>query len=220
MPPSRIYVLAGCNGAGKSSLGGEAFKAAGVEVFDPDVAARRIRAANADRPAPPSQTEANAAAWRQGHRLLTRAIAEKLDFAFETTLGGEKMTELLERAAKAGIEVRVWYVGLASPELHVERVRRRVRKGGHDIPESDIRRRYDQSRVNLVRLLPGLKELRVFDNSAESDPDGGVAPTPIQVLYWRDRQVIAPEELAGTPGWAKPIVVAAVQTSYNLHYVK
>jgi predicted ABC-type ATPase len=69
--------------------------------------------------------------------------------------------------------VRVWYVGLSSPELHIARVRARVAKGGHDIPEPRIRERYDASRLNLIRLLPRLSELWVYDNSVEADPDAG-----------------------------------------------
>lgn len=92
-----------------------------------------------------SRADANAAAWQQGKRLLAKAIAQRLDFAFETTLGGNSMLALLSHAAVSGIAVHVWYVGLATPELHIQRVQARVRTGGHDIAESDIRRRYRTS---------------------------------------------------------------------------
>jgi predicted ABC-type ATPase len=151
-------VLAGANGAGKSTIGGEALRAAGVNFFDPDAAARRIRGAQPDL----APADVNSMAWHQGRRLLERAIADRLDFALETTLGGETMTALLERAVAAGSEVRVWYVGLASQLLHIERVRRRVAKGGHDIPEADIRRRYDQShRTRCTRGRPASWRHRV-----------------------------------------------------------
>jgi predicted ABC-type ATPase len=203
--PSRIFVLAGTNGAGKSSIAGAVLRQHGVEFFDPDVAARRIAAANPGL----AQDDANAAAWHQGRRLLERAIAERLDYAFETTLGGTTITRLLERALDAGIEVRIWYVGLASPELHIARVRARVRRGGHDIPEARIRERYDGSRLNLVRLLPRLTELRVYDNSAEADPHTGAAPEPMLVLHVAAGKVVTSCELAATPKWAQPIVAAA-----------
>ena len=63
------------------------------------------------------------------------------------------MPALLAEAAKRGIEVRVFFVGLDSAEAHIERVRQRVDAGGHDIPEADIRRRYRHSLINLVTLL-------------------------------------------------------------------
>jgi predicted ABC-type ATPase len=203
----RIYVLAGTNGAGKSSIGGEAFRNAQVEYFNPDEAARRIRTAQPQL----TQIEVNSAAWHQGRRLLEKAIVDQLNFAFETTLGGETMTRLLERATEAGSEVRVWYVGLEGVELHIERVRRRFAKGGHDIPEADIRRRYDQSRLNLIRLLPKLTELRLYDNSEEGDPDAGHAPVPKLLLQWRSGRMVAPRGFKETPQWAKPIVAAAIK---------
>jgi len=203
----RIYVLAGVNGAGKSSIGGAMIRASGSDYYNPDEAARALIAANPGL----EQVKANAAAWRQGKRLLERAIAERLDFAFETTLGGGTMTQLLADAAEAGFEVRIFYVGLASAELHLDRVSRRVRAGGHDIPETDIRRRWRHSRMNLVRLLPVLTELRVYDNSADADPIAGDAPRPVLVLHVDHGEIVAPQDLSKTPTWARPIVAAALK---------
>jgi len=202
----RIYVLAGTNGAGKSSIAGAMLRQQGGEYFNPDEAARRIRSANPGI----AQVEANAAAWQQGRRLLERAIAERLDFAFETTLGGNTIAALLAKALVSGIEVRVWYVGLRSPELHIARVRARVAKGGHDIPEATIRDRYDRGRLNLIRLVPRLTELRVYDNSEEADPHTGAAPEPMLVLHVVRGRVVGSCDLRLTPEWAKPIVAAAV----------
>jgi predicted ABC-type ATPase len=204
---SRVYVLAGTNGAGKSSIAGAMLLRQRVEYFNPDEAARRILAANPGI----SQTRANGAAWHEGKRLLERAIAERLDFVFETTLGGRTITGLLERAASLGIEVRMWYVGLSSPEHHIARVRARVAKGGHDIPESRIRERYDASRLNLIRLLPSLSELWVYDNSEEADPDAGMAPEPKLVVHIRRGAIVGPRDLSRTPDWAKAIVAAAMK---------
>jgi predicted ABC-type ATPase len=203
----RIYVLAGVNGAGKSSIGGAMIRASGSDYYNPDEAARALIAANPGL----EQVKANAAAWRQGKRLLERAIAERLDFAFETTLGGGTMTQRLADAAAAGFEVRVFYVGLAEPELHLQRVQSRVRAGGHDIPEADIRRRWRHSRMNLVRLLPALTELRVYDNSADADPIAGDEPRPVLVLHVDHREIVGPRDLANTPTWARPIVAAALK---------
>jgi predicted ABC-type ATPase len=155
--------------------------------------------------------KANAAAWHQGRRLLERAIQERKDFAFETTLGGSTMPALLSEAAARGFEVRIWYVGLASPELHIERVRNRVRAGGHDIPQSSIRRRWRHSRLNLIDLLPRVTELRVYDNSFDADPAAGDAPQPALVLHLDHGEIVGPPDLSSTPEWAKSIVAAALK---------
>lgn len=203
----RFYVIAGVNGAGKSSIAGATFRALGSDYFNPDEGARRLMAGNPGL----SQKDANGIAWRQGVRLLKRAIEERLDFAFETTLGGHTITQLLGQAASRGIEVHIWYVGLTSPELHLERVRARVSRGGHDIPERDVRRRYEHSRLNLIALLPHLTALRVHDNSLEADPAAGKVPLPRLVLQMERGAMIGPADLSPTPDWAKPIVAAALK---------
>ena len=168
----RIYVLAGVNGAGKSSIGGAAVRDAGAVYYNPDEAARTLRTANPRL----TQTEANATAWLSGKLMLERAIRDCLDFAFETTLGANTMTDLLILAAKAGFAVHVWYAGLTTPELHIARVRARVRLGGHDISESDIRRRFQHSRLNLIRLLPHLASLRLTTTASKPIPRKGECP--------------------------------------------
>lgn len=202
-----IYVLAGTNGAGKSSVGGALLLAEGVRFYNPDEAARSLRAANPGL----GTDEANGLAWQKGAALLERAIGENLDFAFETTLGGATITRLLQTATAAGLEVHVWYAGLATVAHHIRRVKARVARGGHDIPEATIRRRYVASRMNLIRLLPRLASLRLYDNSAEADPARGIEPRPVLVLHMGRGAILAPADLSATPAWAKPIVAAALR---------
>ena len=202
----QIYVLAGVNGAGKSSIGGATIREAGAEYFNPDEAAKVLLKANPGL----TQSVANGSAWQIGKQLLERATRERLDFAFETTLGASTMTELLMGAAAEGFAIHVWYAGLASAELHIARVRARVKAGGHDIPETDIRRRFRHSRLNLIRLLPHLASLRVFDNSVEADPNVGKTPVLRLVLHLERGIVQNAKDLGTTPEWAKPIIAAAI----------
>ena len=206
---SQIYVLAGVNGAGKSSVGGAMFEKVGQEFFNPDVVAREVRQESPEI----NQEEANAKAWEEGRRLLEMSLIERRDFAFETTLGGNTMTELLEKAATAGIDVHIWYVGLETVELHIERVRLRVAQGGHDIPDMKIRQRYDRSRLNLLHLLPRLAELRLFDNTAESDAPMHRWPEPKLLLQWHRGRIVRKHKLRQMPEWAKPILQAAIESS-------
>lgn len=202
-----IFVLAGSDGAGKSSVAGAAIRARGMDYFDPGEAARRILDANPRA----DLREANRQAWVHGKRLLEAAIARGLSFVLETTLGGSSIPPLLERASAAGVAVRVWYVGLEGPGLHVARVRARAADGGHDTPERMIRDRYDRSRENLIRLLPRIAELRVYDNSAEADPARGIAPRPVLILHARDGEIREHCAFEAVPQWAKPIMAAALR---------
>ena len=141
-----------------------------------------------------------------------KAINKELgrDYRFETTLGGRSITRLLQSAARGGNRLHIWFCGLESPELHLQRLRARVMRGGHDIPEAKIRERWDSSRENLIRLLPSLHHLRLYDNSAEADPALGQAPQPRLLLEVIKRKITAPSDLSNAPEWAQPIIAAAI----------
>jgi predicted ABC-type ATPase len=203
-----ILVLAGVNGAGKSSLGGALIRGRGLEYFNPDEAARRIREATDC-----AIEDANSLAWNEGKERLEAAIARRSNYAFESTLGGQTIPALLLGAARAGIDVTIWFVGLSSPEQHIARVRARVAAGGHDIPQDVVRRRWDDSRRHLIALMPAVAEIRVFDNSEEGDPVAGTIPEPRLVLHWRRGRIVSPKNksLSNTPEWAKPVVAAALK---------
>jgi predicted ABC-type ATPase len=205
--PPLIYVIAGVNGAGKSSIQGAAILKARAHYYNPDEAAAQLRSAHAEL----TQIEANSIAWQNGVELLRKAINERLDFSFETTLGAHTIPKLLLAAANEGLHVRIWYIGLSSPELHIERVRQRVNRGGHFISEADIRRRYEQSRLNLIELMPHLIGLKVFDNSADAEPEERRPPKPELLLHLESGKIVGPSDLTRTPAWAEPIVAAAIK---------
>jgi predicted ABC-type ATPase len=204
---SDIIVLAGVNGAGKSSVAGRALKSLGGDYYDPDEATRAYQDYGLSLP------EANSRAWHRGRLQLERAIRDGHAYAFETTLGGRTVTRMLLEAAALGRPVRVWYVGLVSAELHMARVRARVERGGHDIPEARIRERWTSSRENLVRLLPHLSQLRLFDNSATVAVTEGEPPVPTPLLDLEGGRARLHVDPGDMPGWARPIVEAALRHS-------
>ena len=204
MPAKTLTVLAGVNGAGKSSVGGTALRASGAEYFNPDEYARQLR----ERESLP-QEKANAVAWAYGKGKLEDAIAKGTDFTFESTLGGKTITDLLIHAVGKGHVLDIWFVGLKSVELHLQRVAQRVAQGGHPIPEADIRKRWIGSHENIIRLIPFVRTLRVFDNSRVVT--AGKEPDLELLLSIENCQLTypGPEALSTTPEWAKPIVAAA-----------
>ena len=202
-PRGTITVLAGINGAGKSSVAGAYIRQAGGDYYNPDEFTRSLL--HQDPGLDPA--EANSLAWTRGKELLERTIAEGGDFVFETTLGANTIPRLLAGAAREGMAVKMFFVGLASVEHHLRRVAARVAEGGHDIPEARIRERWQNSRFNLLHLLPHLAELMVWDNSAEAKN----TPAPVLLLHLKGVKIIAPKNLAATPEWAKPIVAAALK---------
>lgn len=201
-----LLVLAGVNGAGKSSVAGVRLRASGLDYFNPDEVTRQVQAAGMDEDA------ANALAWQEGRDRLRRAITQSENFAIETTLGGRTIPALIARACTSHA-VTIWFTGLDSPEHHAARVAARVAAGGHDIPLQKIRTRWDSARTNLIALLPRLHKLFVYDNSTESDLIERA--DPLLLLHVQDGRIVGPahRQLAHTPDWAKPIVEAALRNS-------
>jgi predicted ABC-type ATPase len=206
-----LFVLAGVNGAGKSSIGGHLLLRDGLTWFNPDTFAREFKSeAGCD------QETANAFAWREGMRRLDEAIAHGRNHAFETTLGGNSVTARILEATRTH-DVLIWFCGLSSPDLHVSRVNARVTAGGHPIPEEKIRERYPLAQLNLIKLMPHAAHISVYDNSAEAAADGTV-PDPFLVLEMDKGRVIYPapddaQALRKVPEWAKSILEAALSTT-------
>lgn len=206
MPRPVLFVLAGVNGAGKSSIGGMLLEQAGSTWFNPDSFARELMAATGC-----NQEAANAQAWDDSVRRLDEATALGCNHAFETTLGGHTITERI-LAATSTHDVLVWFCGLASPDQHIARVKLRVGSGGHDIPEAKIRERYPLALCNLISLMPHLDHLKVYDNNTDAR-SGEAVPDPVLVLEMIGGQItwpLDPADMRKTPDWAKPLAEAAL----------
>lgn len=205
---AKIVVLAGVNGAGKSSVAGASLRQNGGDFYNPDEAA----AAHLRSHPESSQSDANAIAWKYGFAVLERIIREGVKdqvFNFETTLGGTSICDALVAACAKGHDVHIWFVGLSSPDLHIERVAERVASGGHDIPAEKIRERYPRAIANVIRLLPVASSVQVFDNSVPKTAGGA---RPERLLLVRNGTVLecAPS-LSERNRWAAPILGAALK---------
>ena len=181
----RIIVIAGPNGAGKSTLARHYLKdEPGSPPFvNGDEIAARL---NPDDP--------DAAALEAGRMALRQTeayVKASEDFAIETTLSGRGYAARIRRWQAAGYRVTIIYLRLSSADQTVARVARRVREGGHDIPEAIARRRFERSWNNFVGLYRDLAdEWKLYDNSG-SEPAliaesagwrGGREPRPRAVL--------------------------------------
>jgi predicted ABC-type ATPase len=202
-------VLAGVNGAGNSSVGGAMLVEHGLAWFNPDTYARELIAQLGLGVA-----EASARAREHSRLRLETAIADGTNYAFEATLGANTIPDMLAKATHTHSVAMLFY-GLSSAEQHIERVQSRVANGGHDTPENKIRECWVASRANLIKLLPRLARLQVFDNSVEA-ASGEDIPDPVLVLEMIDGRMMfpTPEDataLHATPEWARPIVQAAVE---------
>lgn len=153
--PSCI-ILGGPNGSGKSS----AYAKLQLESVwvNADEIAKELTGSSDGR-------AAAMAAGRATIRKLAEMIETKTSFIYETTLSSQQSVNLMRDAKAAGFSVALYYVALDTVERNIERVRQRVEAGGHDIPEDDIRRRYEGSLDKLAAALGHADEALLMDNS-------------------------------------------------------
>jgi len=90
-----------------------------------------------------------------------------VSFAFETTLSGRSKADLIRKAKSRGYEIHLVFIGLDSPERCITRIRNRAARGGHFIPDADVRRRYSRSIANAARALRLADIAKFYDNSGD-----------------------------------------------------
>ncbi|MDR0947258.1 MAG: ATPase [Ruminococcus sp.] len=105
------------------------------------------------------------AAMRESVRLIKECLRENKSFSQETTLTGKSILKNIKFAKFRGYIIEMFYVGLDSADIAVERVNSRVRKGGHGIPEDEIRKRYTESLRNFKSIIPYCDKIFVYDNT-------------------------------------------------------
>lgn len=175
-------IIGGVNGTGKSSLTG-VLKTQTTDlgvIIDVD----RITA------------EAGVSAIKGGRIALERiddCLAKNISFTQETTLSGHKTEDTAARARTQGYHVRLYYVGLDTPEECLARIANRVRRGGHNIPENDVQRRFAGRWEAVEKVLPYCDEARFFDN------DNGF----MEVAEYRNGELVLKGERR--PAWIKEL---------------
>jgi predicted ABC-type ATPase len=156
-----LTVLAGPNGSGKSTLTGKLRFEGRDNLLDPDAIAKRIN--------PTDPARAAVAAGREAILRTRRYLQAGESFGIETTLAGGGYLETMKVARERGFVVRLVYICIGSPEKNIQRVRARFAQGGHDVPDEDIRRRYERSLGNLPAALRLAHEAWLYDNG-ENEP--------------------------------------------------
>lgn len=126
-------------------------------------------------------------------RVMVRRIhelaARRLDFAFETTLASRSFAPWIRDLVSKGYAFHLVFLWLPSPDLCVTRVQQRARFGGHDVPETTIRRRYETGLLNFFLLYrPLASSWRFYDNTTQPElvAEGtGSATTAHNQKVWR-----------------------------------
>lgn len=155
-----LYIISGCNGAGKTTASYTVLP----EVLD---CKEFVNADEIARGLSPFNPES--VAIEAGRLMLQRIedlLAKDETFSIETTLATKSYISLVRRAQAKGYTVRLLFFWLNSPELALQRISERVAKGGHNIPEPIVRRRYIAGISNLFRLfMIEVDSWEIYDNS-------------------------------------------------------
>ncbi|MES2277795.1 MAG: zeta toxin family protein [Bacteroidota bacterium] len=154
-----LYIIAGCNGAGKTT--------ASYTILPELLNCREF--VNADNIAAGlSPFNPDSVALEAGRIMLQRIndlLESGVDFAFETTLSTRSYVSFIKKAQAQGYQVTLLYFWLSSPQVAIDRVAKRVSRGGHHIPGDVVERRYFRGIKNLLNLyIPICDSWIVNDN--------------------------------------------------------
>ncbi|WP_428224563.1 zeta toxin family protein [Flavobacterium sp.] len=155
-----IYVISGCNGAGKTTASYTLLP----EILDCKVFVNADEIAKGLSPFEPESV-----AFEAGRIMLERIaqlIKEGKTFSLETTLSTKSYKGIFQKAINSGYQVHLLYFWLNSSDLAVKRVKARVKEGGRNIPKDVIKRRYVRGLDNLFNIYVSLSsKVYLFDNS-------------------------------------------------------
>jgi predicted ABC-type ATPase len=180
----RLTLVAGANGSGKTTLTSDERFFREIPLLDPDSIARTLQSST------PSTFPIAAA--RSVLKSAKGHIRRRESFAVETTLAGKHYLQMMVDARRRGFEIVLVYIGTEDVEINLARIRNRVLAGGHDVPGTDVRRRYQRSFRNLPIASERADHTILFDNSTEE------GYRLIAVLGLSGNQWFEP-----IPGWAK-----------------
>ena len=170
-----LYIIAGPNGVGKTTFAREFLPnfancknfvnadliAQGMAPFSPETAAIR--------------------AGRMMLREIRSFTKKRVTFAFETTLSGRSYVRMLRRLKAQGYKIHIFFLWVETADLALSRVAERVSRGGHDVPESVVRRRFHRSTENFLDVYRHMAHSwTLFDNSRD---------TPVRIASMNGRRV-------------------------------
>lgn len=181
----QLWVLAGGNGAGKSTFYRLFLEKQGIKLINADLIAKQIDAHN---PEAVSYDAATVAEYLR-HDLL----AQGLSFCFETVFSHPSKIDFLARAKALGYEVILIFIHLADSRLNEARVHQRVQEGGHNVPAEKIRSRIPRTLRHIATVLPLVDQARLLDNTFHDQYFRQVAVLKHGHLVWK---------AASVPDWA------------------
>ena len=142
------YLIAGANGSGKTTLAKELLAGEELRFLNADEIAMKL--------CPKNLESVRITAGKELFKQLDNCVQKNKSFALETTLSGNLYVKVIEELKRKGYKTHLVYVFLDNPDMCIERIKSRVKKGGHYIPDEDVKRRYERSFHNFWNVYKGI----------------------------------------------------------------
>jgi len=163
----QLWVLAGGNGAGKTTFYNLFLAPKGIKLVNADIIAKAI---NPENPEKFSYAAANVA-----EQIREKLLQQGVSFCFETVFSHVSKIDFVANAKAQGYEIILVYIHLDTSELNEARVYQRITEGGHNVPVDKIHSRIPRTMQHIGAVLPLVNEARLLDNSYRNNPFQQVA---------------------------------------------
>ena len=194
--PPALLVVIGANGAGKTTWARANRGLLPKPFYNADSIAEGL--------GDPDDSTLQAKARQIVDAAIERDLQERRIFGFESTYSGTSRPVIVRRAKDLGYAVHAVFIGTEAHDINVNRVRKRVQEGGHDIPTEEIVRRWHDAQTNLLNTWACFDTIRIIDNSGQE---------PVIAVR---QDGVSLEVAAAPPRWVRQLLRQRADIATNL----
>ncbi|MGI9054895.1 MAG: AAA family ATPase, partial [Pyrinomonadaceae bacterium] len=145
-----IVIIAGANGVGKTTFARAFLREYDYEFLNADEIAKSLSAENPQ--------EKKISAGKLFFQKLKSAVEDNKSLLIESTLSGRYLQKFIENVKDKNYQIIIIFLFASSPELLIERIAERVKKGGHFVPDEDVKRRFLRGKENFQQVYKNLAD--------------------------------------------------------------
>ena len=185
----QLWILAGGNGAGKSTFYRTLLAPLGLPFINADILAKELY--------PQSPEEHSYDAAKLATEMRFQLLHERRSFCFETVFSHPSKIDFVAQAKVLGYEIILVFIHLDTVSLNQARVAQRISEGGHNVPDEKVASRIPRLLQNIKKTLPLCEQVYILNNSRLDSPFQ-------QVVIIRHGQTI--QLKISLPDWAKDLL--------------